>query len=39
MSIKYKRYSDNAHIAKRAYPGSVGYDLWAAESKVLKSWI
>ena len=38
MSIKYKKYSDNAHVPKRAYPGSAGYNLWAAESKVLKPW-
>ena len=31
MSTEYKRYSVNAHTSKRAYPGSTGYDLWAAE--------
>ena len=36
MFIEYKRYSDKAHIPKRAYSGSSGYSLWAAESKVLK---
>ena len=38
MFIEYKRYSDKAHIPKRAYSGSSGYSLWAAESKVLKPW-
>ena len=34
MSIEYKIYSVNAHTPKRAYPGSAGYGLWAAERKV-----
>ena len=38
MSIEFKRYSVNAHVPKRAYPGSAGYDLFAAERKVLKPW-
>ena len=38
MSIEYKRYSVNAHTPKTVYPGSAGYDLWAAERKVLKPW-
>ena len=38
MSIKRKTYSSNAHIPKRAYPGSPGYDLLLAETKVLKPW-
>ena len=36
MSIECKTYSSHAHIPKRAYPGSAGYDLWVAETKVLK---
>ena len=35
MSIECKTYSSNAHITKRAYPGSAGYDLCAAETNVL----
>ena len=27
------------HIPKRAYHGSAGYDLYTAETKVLKPWI
>ena len=27
MSIEYKRYSVHAHVPKRAYLGSAGYDL------------
>ena len=38
MSIECKTYSSNAHIPKRAYPGSARHDLWAAETKVLKLW-
>ena len=38
MSIECKKYSSNAHIPKRAYPDSAGYDFQAAETKVLKSW-
>ena len=43
MSISYtfnecKRYSGNAHVPKRAYQGSAGYNLLAAERKVLKPW-
>ena len=38
MSIEYKRHSRNAHIPKRAYAGSAGYNLCAAETKVLKPW-
>ena len=30
-TVEYKRYSTNAHVPKRAYQGSAGYDLWAAE--------
>ena len=38
MTIECKTYSSNGHIPKRTYPGSAGYDLWAAETKVLKPW-
>ena len=38
MSIECKTCSSNAHVPKRAYPGSAGYDLWAAETEVLKPW-
>ena len=38
MSVEFKRYSVNAHAPKRAYPGFAGYDLFAAEIKVLKPW-
>ena len=38
MSIECKTCSNNAHVPKRAYPGSAGYDLWAAETKVLEPW-
>ena len=31
-----KTYSSNAHVFKRAYQGLAGYDLFAAETKVLK---
>ena len=36
MSIEYKISSSNVHTPKRAHPGSVGYNLWATETKVLK---
>ena len=35
MPIGFKRYSVSAHAPKRAYPGDAGYDLFAAERKVL----
>ena len=38
MSIESKTYCINADIPKRAYPGSAGYGLLAAETKVLKPW-
>ena len=38
MPIGFKRYSVSAHVPKRAYPGDAGYDLLAAERKVLKPW-
>ena len=38
MSIECKTYSSNAIIPKRAYSDSAGYDLYAAETKVLKLW-
>ena len=38
MPIECKTYSSNAHIPTRAYPGSAGYDLLAAETKVLRAW-
>ena len=37
-TIEFKTYSTNAHIPKRAYQASAGYDLFAAETKVLKPW-
>ena len=30
--------SSNAHIPKRAYQGSAGYNRFAKETKLLKSW-
>ena len=33
-----KTYSSNAHIPKRAYQGSAGYDNYATETKVVKPW-
>ena len=38
MPIEHKRCSVNAHVPKRAYPSLAGYDLFAAERKVLKPW-
>ena len=38
MSNECKTYSNNAYIPKRAYPGFAGYDLWEAETKLLKHW-
>ena len=38
MSIECKTCSSNAHVPKRPYPGSAGYDLWRAETEVLKPW-
>ena len=35
-AIECKTYFGNAHIPKRAYQGSAGYDHFAAETKVLK---
>lgn len=37
-AIECKTYFGNAHIPKRAYQGSAGYDHFAAETKVLKPW-
>ena len=37
-TIECKTYSSDAHILKRAYRGSAGYDPFAAETKVLKPW-
>ena len=36
-TIEFKTYSTNAHIPKRAYQASAGYDL-RSETKVLKPW-
>ena len=33
-----KTYSSNAHIPKKAYWASTGYDLFAEETKVWKPW-
>ena len=35
MFIECKTYSSNAHIPKKPYLDSAGYDLWVAETKVL----
>ena len=35
-TIECKTYSSNGHIHKRAYQASDCYDLFAAETKVLK---
>ena len=37
-TIECKTYSSNAHIPRRAYQASAGYNLFAAETKVLKPW-
>ena len=37
-TIEYKTYSSNEHIPKSAYQGLAGYDIFAAETKVLKPW-
>ena len=37
-TIESKIYSSNTHILKRAYQASAGYNLFAAETKVLKPW-
>ena len=37
-TIECKTFSSNAHVSKRTYQGSAGYDLFAAETKVLKPW-
>ena len=37
-TIECKTYSSNGHIHKRAYQASDCYDLFAAETKVLKPW-
>ena len=36
MCVPFKRQSSDARVPLRAYPTSVGYDLYAAESKSLK---
>ena len=37
--FRYKvNCSSNAHVPKKVYPDSAGYDLWAANAKVLKPW-
>ena len=38
VSVEYKRLSSAAHVPKRAYNGSTGYDLCSAEKKNLKPW-
>ena len=38
MSIEYERCSGRAHVPKRAYQASAGYDLLSAERKILKPW-
>ena len=38
MSIEYERCSSRAHVPKRAYQASAGYDLLSAERKILKPW-
>ena len=38
MSVDCKIYSSDAHIPKRAYPSSAGYDLLVTKTKVLKPW-
>lgn len=35
---EFRTLSRCAHVPKRAYEGSAGYDLWAAEAKTLKPW-
>ena len=30
ISIELKKCSNTAHVAKRAYNGSAGYDVWSA---------
>ena len=37
VKIECKTYSSNTHIPKTAYQVSVSYDLFPAETKVLKS--
>ena len=37
-TIECKTYSSNAHIPKRGYQTSAGYDIFAAETKILKPW-
>ena len=37
-TIECKTNSSNAHIPKRSSQGSAGYNLWAAEAKVLEPW-
>ena len=37
-TIECKTYFSNAHIPKRAYKGSGGYNVYAAETKTLKPW-
>ena len=34
--VECKTLSGCAHVPQRAYEGSAGYDLWAAEEKTLK---
>ena len=36
VCVPFKRQSSNARVPLRAYPTSAGYDLYAAESKILK---
>ena len=37
-TIECKTYSSNAHVPRSAYQASAGYNLFAAETKVLKPW-
>ena len=36
VCVPFKRQSSDARVPLRAYPTSAGYDLYAAESKILK---
>ena len=36
VCVPFKRQSSDARVPLRAYPNSAGYDLYAAESKILK---
>ena len=36
VCVPFKREPNNARVPMRAYPTSVGYNLYAAEPKILK---